>query len=733
MAEYKVDFQETIEKAFLDYSGFVIQNRALVDVRDGLKYGARQLLYAQLLKGITHKKKFQKATKSVSAALEVAYVHGDASAYGTLVRMAKPFAMRYPLQDAQGSFGTPAATDNHSAMRYLEIRMSELGGRLFDSLDKKTIEKWYWNYDDTEQLPTVLPSPAFYNLVNGSSGIAVGLSTSLCQHNIVEVNNALIALLKDEHTPFEQIYCAPDFATGATLINGDEVKESLRVGHGKACCLRATIEYEPKKHQLIVSEMPYGVYTDTVSTQLARLMEEEPSCGIEKFIDATTDKPDIRITLKRTAVPDKVKNLLYKHTSLQSHYTINMYMLDQGKVPKLFGWKEALLAHIAHAREVVLREVEFDLEKSKARLHIVEGLLLAIEHIDAFIKIIRGANSTKEASQQIMEQYGLSEEQAKAILAITLSRLVNLEYVKVEKEKHSLLETIEQLEEKKTNPQLRDADLIERIEAITKQFGDARRTKIINIAKTLEDDEVLVVQPEEEEVVISVANSGSVHLAPTNVRVRPPAFSPKDKVVATLRGSNIGRIVLFTKSGTAVGGSITDWKSGQSSLSSIYDLPVNEKIETAALLEDPEKVVATFTTNGMVKVSLLREFAKATRRPIQAIKLKDGDNVAAIVVADKDSEIAIATKKGKVLRYSLSTISTTGRATLGVRAISLKKDDEVIDVAVLAPGAQELILYTKDRVMREPLSELPSGARTTQGKTYLRSDLTSTITQISIE
>ena len=298
-----VDFQKTTEDAFLKYAASVAQERAIPDVRDMLKIGLRQGLYAQYTNKLTHKDKFQKAQKSVAAAMTQSYVHGDVAMYDTFIRMSRPWTAHYPLEDVQGSYGNPSSPDSHAAARYVEMRAAELSDYLFAGLKKNAINEWYWNYDDSEQIPSVFPSIGYWNIVNGCSGIAVAMATSVPQFNLKEVNNALIKIINNPNVSFDEIYCAPDFATGGTITNGNEVKESLRHGGGKSVRMRATLKYFPNENMIQATELPYSVFTNTVIDQLATLTQDDPEYGIDKVIDHTKKEADIRIYLSKGTNP----------------------------------------------------------------------------------------------------------------------------------------------------------------------------------------------------------------------------------------------------------------------------------------------------------------------------------------------------------------------------------------------------------------------------------------------
>ena len=324
------NLKPVIEESFTQYAGAVLQSRALVDVRDCLKPSARQIFYCLYTDKYVHSKPFKKTLKAIGSALRV-YIHGDSSCEGILMRSAQPFAMRYPLVEVEGSYGNLMESGNWAAPRYTSARLSRLSEYLFSDIKKETISEWRDNYDDTEQYPAVLPSKGFFNIVNGTFGIGIGAASSIPQFNMIEVNSALIKLLQDKSCDFEEIYCAPDFATGATLLNENEVKAALKAGYGASCKLRSVIEFNKSERALVAKEIPYGVYTNTICKELEELLESEENPGIERFNDLTGATPNIKIYLKRTANPEKVLKYLYKNTDLQSYYGINLTILENGR------------------------------------------------------------------------------------------------------------------------------------------------------------------------------------------------------------------------------------------------------------------------------------------------------------------------------------------------------------------------------------------------------------------
>ena len=425
-----------IKESFSQYAGAVLQSRALVDVRDCLKPSARQIFYCLYTDKFVHSKPFKKTLKGIGSAMRM-YIHGDSSCEGVIMRAGQPFSMRYPLIEVEGSYGNLMESGNWAAPRYTASRLSELSNYLFEDIDKDTIDEWRDNYDDTEKYPAVLSTKGFYNIVNGTMGIGIGAASSIPQFNLKEVNDALIKLLWNPECDFEEIYCAPDFATGGILLNENEVKESLKNGTGKACKLRSVIEFDPKERCLIVTETPYSVYTNTICGELEAILEGEDNPGIDRFNDLTGSSPLIKIYLTKKANPDKVLRYLYKNTSLQYHYSINMTMLDEGRYPKVFTWKNALLSHIEHEKKVYRRSFEFDLNKIEQRLHIVEGILIALARIEEVIETIKSSSSTRDANINLCKNFLLTEVQAKAILDMKLSKLAKLEKIEIENEKKS--------------------------------------------------------------------------------------------------------------------------------------------------------------------------------------------------------------------------------------------------------------------------------------------------------
>lgn len=684
---YETDFQKSIENAFLEYGASVAQERSIPDVRDGLKIGLRQGLYSQFYSKLTHKNKFQKAQKSVAAAMALCYVHGDAAMYDTFIRAAKPFAYRYPIEEAQGAYGTPVAPDDHSAPRYVEMRSSELADYFFEGLKKDAVDEWYWNYDDTERIPSVLPSIGFWNIVNGCSGIAVAMATSVPQFNLREVNEALIKIIENPEVDFNQIYCAPDFATGGTITNAKEVKESLRYGKGSSIRIKAKLEYFPDQNMIQATELPYGVYTNTIIGQIKSLTEENENYGIERVIDHTKKTADIRIYLSKGVNANKMIAKLYKDTSLENWFAVNMIMLDMGRFPKVFGWRKACDAYIAHIRECKRREFEFDLNKALGRENVLEGLLLAAANIDEVVSIIRKSDSPADASNKLIERFKFNEEQAKAILAMKLSALTKVDSIKLNNELGEIRLKIELLRHLLTDSTALDAELIKILRQVADKFGDNRRTKVINL---VEKDEEEIPQIQEDDVAVMLFDNNMLRVVKSDelngakrgkkgTNLKPPKNA---NLINTLYTTNLGSIAAFTSGGRMYSFGLSDLEYGKDySVYELIQLQDNEKVLT--LIDNNSfssfKYILFVTKQGLIKKSKTSEYNTRAKKGQVAIKLKDEDSIVNVFLSSNEKDkVMIASNSGYSVFYDHTDIAAIGRASQGVKAIKLKSDEYVV-------------------------------------------------------
>ena len=670
-----VDFQKTTEDAFLKYAASVAQERAIPDVRDMLKIGLRQGLYAQYTNKLTHKDKFQKAQKSVAAAMTQSYVHGDVAMYDTFIRMSRPWTAHYPLEDVQGSYGNPSSPDSHAAARYVEMRAAELSDYLFAGLKKNAINEWYWNYDDSEQIPSVFPSIGYWNIVNGCSGIAVAMATSVPQFNLKEVNNALIKIIKDSHVSFDDIYCAPDFATGGTITNSNEVKESLRHGGGKSVRMRATLKYNPAENMIQATELPYSVFTNTVIDQLAELTQNDPEYGIDKVIDHTKKTADIRIYLSKGANPQKMIVKLYHDTSLEYWFSINMVLLDQGRFPKVFGWRQACDAYIEHIRQCKRNIVQFELDKAEARLNVVEGLLIAVANIDEVVTIIRASNSPKEAAEALVARFNFNKPQVEAILAMKLSALTRIDGIKLNTEKEELNRFIADQRHLLLSPQDLDKTLIEALNIVSEKFGDARRTKITNVLG--EEEEPEEIKEQDIAVVYYGDKFKLIEKKENEASYKLPKGTNKWNVLYT---TNLGTLTLITDASKMYNISLSKLKLGK-------EYKINEIAEIGG--EHPRLLIDTMSFNaynsitcitkkGFIKKSHTNEYLSRAKKGVAVMKLDPDDSIISVIMSsDDDDKIVIIGNNDYYNCYPLKDIGYTGRNTKGVKAIKLEKDGYV--------------------------------------------------------
>lgn len=510
--DFETSMTQTIEDSFTQYAGAVIQSRALVDVRDCIKPSARQIYYCLYQDGFTANKPFKKTLKAIGSAFKT-YIHGDASCEGIIMRSGQPFSMRYPLVEIEGSYGNQTESGNWAASRYTSSRLSPLTNYLLQETDKYSIEEWVDNYDDTMQYPRALSSLGFYNIVNGSFGIAVGLASSIPQFNLKEVNDAMIAILKDPDIPDEDIICLPDFATGGIIINKKEVVESLKNGTGKAAIIRAKINYDKKDNCLIVSELPYGVYTNTICTELEKLSQKNDNFPIVRINDLTGEQVCMKLYLRKVADPQEVIDYLYQNTSLQNSYGINLTMLQDGRFPQVYSWKEALVEHLNYEKKVYVRMYQHQLAELQHKLKIIAGIIKAVQKIDEVIVSIQAAPSTKEANQSLQELLEIDEEQAKAILDMRLSRLTKLEIDDFLDNRTKLFEEVKRIQSILENDNLLLAEMIKRLQEVSKKFGDVRRTKVIqeDIKVAAKDKKKKVAEP----VIVCYTQDGYIKSIPS--------------------------------------------------------------------------------------------------------------------------------------------------------------------------------------------------------------------------
>ena len=692
-----MDLTPVIKESFTQYSGAVLQSRALTDVRDCLKPSARQIFYCLYTDKFVHSKPFKKTLKGIGSAMRM-YIHGDSSCEGVIMRAGQPFAMRYPLIEVEGSFGNLMESGNWAAPRYTSARLSELANYLFADIDKETILEWRDNYDDTEQYPAVLPTKGFFNIVNGSQGIGVGLASSIPQFNLREVNEALIKLLWNYDIDFEEIYCAPDFATGAYLLNESAVKESLKNGNGFACKLRSLVEYDNKERCFIVKEIPYSVYTNTICGELEAILESEDNPGIDRFNDLTGATPLIKIYLTKNANPDRVLKYLYKNTSLQYHYSINMTMLENGRYPKVFGWKDLLLTHLKHEELVYRRGFEFDLKKINARIHIIEGLLKAYDIIDEVVQTIKTSASSAAANEALRNLLEIDEVQAKAILDLKLSKLSKLDINKLCNEKSNLENEAARIEAILNDINLLKKEIEKGLREVAEKFGDARRTKILNLVE--ENDEPIEIKT----LQISLTNQNNIFVSEVSSLYTQKRGGVGNKlkmekgeyIISTLSVETNETILLFTNDGDFYSYNGANLPIGEKiHIESLINLKNHQKVKAIASINEKNNnnFILFITKNGYIKKTEFSEYNTNRSIGIRAITLDKDDEIINVLFTNKD-KIGIATEFGNFIIIETKDIRPIGRVTRGIKAIKLNDGDLVAQTHLIPPSTKAILSIT---------------------------------------
>ena len=720
----KKEIKDVVPEAYLPFSAYVIQTRALPDARDCLKSGGRYLLWSQYSQKNVYGKPRAKGSDVVGQAMKY-NPHGDAGIYNNLVRFAKPFSMRYPLEDPKGNIGTMTQGDDHTAARYLEIRASKLANEFFALVDKGGVQEWKLNYTQTLKYPAAFPT-LFPNFVNGNTGIGVGCTSSIVQYNLNEAIDSIKKLVYNPDTPFDEIYIAPDFATGGIITNSEEVKESLRIGKGKAVRLRAKIEYDGDENCLVVTELPYQVFTKRVMTELSQLEEEGKLSGVKNYFDGT-DKScgaygvKICIYLNKGVSPEKVCRLLYKSTSLQSFFSINCLMLEDGIKPKLYGQKEMMLSYLSHMETCVRSSYKTELEKVNAKINILNGYLIAIAHIEEIVALLKESKTSSDACEKLMSSFGFNEAQAKAILELKLQRLVNLEGIKINNDLKEATARKEEIETLLSNKEVFNEEIIKILDRIKKEYGDERRTKIMNLKSTDEDEPI-----EEKQLVIHLTSHNALFayedttlIASRKTKGTKVKIDKNELITTTVKDTNIGNLLLF------------------SSIGKVYSLPANSiqlnmriPIETIVELSPGETItsivsdndkdagdsVVFVTKNGLVKRTLLSEYSTKRAKGIIALKLGEGDQIKKALVTNSKEKIAIITKDGYYVSFSIDEIPIVGRNAKGVKGISLRANDEVVDSIILDGSVVQLVTITKNgMIKRSSREEFLDGSRANKG------------------
>lgn len=724
---------EQMRTSFLDYAMSVIVARALPDVRDGLKPVHRRILYGMNELGVTPDKQHKKSARIVGDVMGKYHPHGDSAIYDSMVRMAQDFSYRYMLVDGHGNFGSVDG-DPAAAMRYTEARLSKISTEMLRDINKDTID-FQDNYDGTDREPVVLPARFPNLLVNGANGIAVGMATNIPPHNLGEVISGLHMLMKNPDITIAELMEAipgPDFPTGAIVMGKSGIRKAYETGKG-VVTVRAKTEIETEKsgkEHIIVNELPYMV-------NKAKLIERIAELGRDKRIEGITgvnDESDqegtrIAIEIRRDVSASVVLNNLYKNTLMQTGFSFNMLAVEDGR-PKLLSLKEMLVAYLAHQQKVVRRRTEFDLRKAQARAHILEGLRIALDHIDAIIAIIRQSQTSEIAKQKLMSDYALSDKQSQAILDMRLVRLTGLERDKIEKEYQGLLASINDFKDILAKPERIDEIIYTELLEVQDKFGDARRTELqIGDVTSIEDEDLI----EEEDIIVSLTHAGYIKRMPqADFRaqnrggrgIQGMGVNNDDFIDELIGTSTHDTLLFFTNSGKVYkmkGYEIPEYGRTAKGIPVVNLLGIESGESIQAIINvrgdaaESEDHLFFTTREGVVKRTPVNEFGNIRTHGLKAINLHDGDELINVLITDSSQDIIIGTHGGYAVSFNSEAVRSMGRSAAGVRGITLRPDDYVIGAQVLVENGHVLIITKNGYGKQTPVDQYPIKGRGGKG------------------
>jgi DNA gyrase subunit A len=701
-----INIEEQMKSSYIDYSMSVIVSRALPDVRDGLKPVHRRVLYGMHDMGVTSTKAYKKSARVVGDVLGKYHPHGDSSVYDTMVRMAQDWSLRYMLVDGQGNFGSVDG-DSPAAMRYTEVRMRKIAEDMLSDIDKDTVD-WQLNFDDSLKEPTVLPTRIPGLLVNGASGIAVGMATNMPPHNLTESINAINAYIDDSEIDIDglmQHISAPDFPTGGTIYGYEGVRDAFHTGRGRIVLRgKAIIEEVKGRECIIVTEIPYQVNKAEMIKKTAELVNDKKIEGISDIRDES-DRKGMRIVyvLKRDAVPNVVLNKLYKYTQLQSSFSVNNIALVNGR-PEMLNLKDMIHHFVEHRHEVVVRRTEYELRQAEKRAHVLEGLLIAIDNLDAVIKLIRASATPDEAKNGLMTEFKLSEIQAKAILDMRLQKLTGLERDKIKAEYEELMKTIDYLKSVLADKGLRMSIIKEELEEVKVKFGDERRTDIEFAGGDVSIEDMIP----DSEVVITISHAGYIKRTALSeykkqnrggVGAKAASTRDQDFIEHVFVATNHQYMLLFTEQGRCFWMRVYEIPEGtrQSkgrAIQNLINLPQDDKVLAfinVLNLKDEDYInnhfIVMCTKQGIIKKTSLEAYSRPRVNGINAITVREGDTLLEAKLTNGEQDIMLAVKSGKAIRFPESKVRGMGRNASGVRAISVdSENDEVVGMIVVKEG-----------------------------------------------
>ena len=695
-----VNIEEQMKSSYIDYSMSVIVGRALPDVRDGLKPVHRRILFGMHEMGNTFGKPYKKSARIVGDVMGKYHPHGDTAIYDTMVRMAQEWSMRYMLIDGQGNFGSQDG-DSPAAMRYTEVRLQRFAESMLEDIEKDTID-FQLNYDDTTKEPTVLPTRIPQLLVNGSSGIAVGMATNMLPHNLTEVVDACVAYINNKDITIDElikIVKAPDFPTGGIIYGYEGVKAGLHFGRGRVV-LRGRVTIETAKNgreKIIITEVPYQVNRDMLTEKIGHLVSDKVIEGVSDVNNESNNKEGTRIVvdLKKDAIAQVVINHLYKHTDLQTSFGTNNVALINGR-PKVLNVKDLIREFIEFRHEVVRRRTEFELRKAKERAHILEGYIIALDNLDAVIALIRNSATPDIAKEGLMSSFGMSEIQSKAVLEMRLQRLTGMEIDKIREEHAEVMALIARLEEILATESIRFQIIKDELAEVKQKFGDARKTEIVYLDDEIKMEDLI----EEEDVVVTISHLGYIkRTSATEYRnqrrggrgARGSSTRNEDFIEHLFVASTHHTLLFFTEKGRCFWLKVYEITDGDKqskgrAIQNLMQIPPDDKVRAIIdikNLQDEEYInnhfIVLCTSNGIIKKTKVADFSRPRQTGINAITINEGDQLIHACLTDGNKEIMMAVKSGRAIHFPESKVRATGRGAIGVSGIEVdKKNDEVV-------------------------------------------------------